>query len=144
MSLIADALKKAEGSSTNPPPPPSPSRPLWLYRAALLGSVGLVLGGLAWVAQRPPVPAKTAPAPAAQMEPRPAKNSGMQLLRTARGEMALNGTVRGGNGQSLALINNQIVQPGDQVGGMKVVQVNPDSVQLQDQSGKTKTLTLEN
>ena len=144
MSLISEALKKSEGSSSNLPTPPTSPRRLWIYRAALGGSIGLVLLGLAQLAARPSAPAKGASAPAVRTEPRTAKTSGMQLLRTARGEMELNGTLSGGNGKSLALINNQIVQQGDQIGGMRVVQVDPDSVQLQDQNGKTKTLRIEN
>ncbi len=142
MSLIADALKKADTSSgTLQGSPPPSTKSLWLHRAVLIGSVGIVLAGVALVTRRP-APAARTPGHPAVAESVPAKSSGMQLLRMAQGGLGLSGTIHGGQGESLALIDNQIVQKGDQVQGMRVVQVNSDSVELQDQDGKTKTLGL--
>ena len=143
MSLISDALKKADASPGNPQAePPAPPRSLWLYRAALIGSVGIVLAGLALVTRRPPVTAARSANASATAATVPAKSSGAQLLRMAQGEMGLSGTLLGGAGEPLALIDNQVVQKGDKVRGMQVVQVNPDSVQLEDRGGRIKTLKL--
>ncbi|GEM_PF-2974511 len=153
MSLIADALKKADAPSEQrrqdaPPPFPENSAPKShaVYRLALVGCVGLVLLGIAQVTRRPARVAPVQTAHAVSETPKksaPAGVMGKQLLRTALGEMALTGTLRSADGKSLALINNEVVGQGDQVRGMTVVQVNPDSVELQDDGGKTKTLKLE-
>lgn len=162
MSLIADALKKAEISPENenppaaPPPSPEPSpRPYGLYRGLLIVCVGLVLVGITQVTRRPASPAvRTAaqPAPAAALTkktsppalPAPSKAQGIQLFQTAQAGLVLSGTLLDSNGESLALINNQVLREGDQIRGMRVVKVNTDSVELQDQDGKTKTLGLKN
>lgn len=144
MSLIADALKKADTSSGTPQgsPPPSP-RSLWFHRAVLIGSVGIVLAGVAVVTRRP-APAARTPGRLAVAEAVPAKSPGRQLFQAAQAGLALSGTLRDNNGESLALINNQVLTEGDQIRGLRVVKVNTDSVELQDQDGKTKTLGLKN
>ncbi len=139
MSIIADALRKAETSPADSPSPPSP-KSFWAYRMLLLVCVGLVLAGLGWVTQR----SENRPAPATQIrsEPSPQKSAGLKLLRSAQGELALNGIVQGGRGKSLALINNQVVEEGDQIRGKRVVRVESDAVQLQEDSGRIRTLKL--
>lgn len=144
MSLIADALKKADTSSGTPQgsPPPS-SKSLWLHRGLLIGSVGIVLAGVALVNRHPAPAARTLGHPEVA-EAVPAKSSGMQLFQAAQAGLALSGTLRDDNGESLALINNQVLKEGDQIRGLRLVKVNTDSVELQDQDGKTKTLGLKN
>ena len=150
MSLISEALKKADNNRTetlgeSPVPEPA-SRSLWVYRAVLLGSIALVLAGLAVVTHRPsrmlPPTAGAASFVIPETPPPSALDQGLQLLRKSQG---LSGIISGGEGERLALIDNQVVQKGDRVRGMTVAQVNPDSVELQeDNGGKTKTLKLEN
>ena len=183
MSLIADALKKAESSPgyrhkdvlpsftpKNRPPQP----PAWAYRLLLAASAVLVLLALARVSRRPeppahldPVPAPAtqevpaapvapatpvpaAPEPPAPQPPAPAAVSpspfaspvaGKQLIARAQ-RLSLNGIMLSGDGRPLALINQEVLQPGDRVRGMTVVQVKMDSVILQDKRGKTKILKL--
>lgn len=141
MSLIADALRKAESTSPASPPPPSPGS-LWVYRALLLGCVAVILAGLGTVAKRrAQQPARVQPASpavtAAQSKP-----AGLQILRTAQRDLNLNGIVRGGSGRSLALINGEVVEEGGQVRGARLVKVDPEAVQLEE-NGKTRTLKLE-
>lgn len=145
MSLIADALKKADTSSETPQGSPSPSpKSHWIVRAVLIGSVGIVLAGVALVTRHPAPAARTPGAPEVVAQTVPAKSSGMQLFQVAQAGLALNGTLLDKNGESLALINNQVLKEGDQIRGLRLVKVNTDSVELQDQDGKTKTLGLKN
>ncbi|MBI3322796.1 MAG: hypothetical protein HYZ94_03850 [Candidatus Omnitrophica bacterium] len=140
MSLIADALRKADSTSPSGPTPPSPSS-LWVYRALLLGSVVVIGAGAAAVAKRraPAAAARPAAAAVAASRPRPA---GIQLLRTAQRDMDLNGIVRGGPGRPLALINGEVVEEGGRVRGAQLVRIGDDSVQLEE-NGQLRTLKLE-
>ena len=141
MSLIADALRKAESTSPASPPPPSPNS-LWVYRALLLGCVAVVLVGLGMVTKRRAQgPARVQPA-APAVTAAQAKPAGLQILRTAQRDMSLNGTVRGGPGKPLALINGELVEEGGQIRGAKLVRIDPGTVQLEE-NGKTRTLKLE-
>ncbi len=157
MSLIADALKKAEISpedrpqAEQPSPEPSP-RPYGLTRGLLILCVGLVLVGIAQVTRRTASPA-TRPAPAAAVAkaspppalPEPSKTQGIQLFQAAQAGLVLSGTLLdSNNGESFALINNEVLKEGDHIRGMRVVKVNTDSVDLQDQDGRMKTLGLKN
>lgn len=155
MSLIADALKKADLPSGNNPPavaPPPPEPSPWfngITRGILIVGIGLVLLGVAHLTRRPASPAVALkPAVSAGFAkasaPAPSKASGMQLLQAAQAGLVLNGTILDNGGESLALINNQVLQEGDQIRNMRVVKVNTDSVELQDQDGRTKTLGLKN
>lgn len=144
MSIIADALRKAETSPAGSPQPPSPGS-LWAYRLMLMVCVGMVLGGLWWMARHPGKgPSSPTPTTAqGRSEPAPQKSSGgLKLLRSAEGELSLSGIVQGGGGRPLALINNQVVEEGDQIRGKRVVRVEANTVQLQDDSGRIKTLKL--
>ena len=142
MSLIADALRIAESASPAGPTPPSPNS-LWIYRALLLGCVAVVLAGLGSVAKRrtPASAQKPAAVTAAASAPAAQKSSGLNLLRTAQGGLNLSGTVRGGNGKPLALINNELVEEGGSVRGARLVRVDENAVELE-QDGRTRTLTL--
>lgn len=164
MSLIADALKKVELPSEDrphaepQPPPPEPSpRPDGLYRGLLIVGVGLVLLGIARVTSHPAAPGVKAAAPAARpapvavlpktsptAPPESAKASGIQIFQVAQAGLVLSGTILDNNGESLALINNEVLREGDQIRNMRVVKVNTDSVDLKDQDGRTKTLGLKN
>lgn len=142
MSLIADALRKAESTSPGSPTPPSPNS-LWIYRALLLGCVAVVLAGLGAVTQRKARqdPAQKTAAAAAAPAPVAQKSSGLNLLRTAQGGLNLNGIVRGGDGKSLALINGEVVEEGGSVRGARLVRVDESAVELE-QDGRTRTLRL--
>ena len=131
MSIIADALRKVEGRS-GPATGPGAPRPVWPYRLLLLGCAAAVAVGLARIArgpQQPPLP------PTAQQvaAPQPAP---------LRGSWALQGIIRGGPGSSIALINDQVVQEGDPIGGKRVLRIEEASVLLQDEAGQAKTLRL--
>ena len=139
MSLIADALRKAETSPADFPSPPSP-RSFWAYRVLLLVCAGLVLAGLGWITQRHT--RHPSEVRLAKTEIVSRKSAGLKLLRSAQGEMSLSGIIQGGGGKSLALINHQVVEEGDQIQGKRVVRVEPDAVQLQDNAGRIKTLKL--
>ncbi len=144
MSMITEALKKAEATSeTSGAPvdlPPSPSSPpLWIYRAALVGCVAVVLLGIAHFTHRPEIRAAV-PAQIAKVAASPPVQ---RLLKLAQANMVLNGIIQGQDGRSLALIDHEVVQEGDPIRGMRVVRINPRSVEIQDGAGKTKTLQLE-
>lgn len=143
MSLISDALRKADTGSGMPPEEPPSNKYLWIYRTSMVAAIAIVLVALAVLTRAPSGPRQTA---AVYITPKTqvAQTSGTNLLRKAQGTMGLSGTMVGTDGESLAVVDNQIVQKGDRVRGMEVVRVNPESVELQDQSGKTKTLTLKN
>lgn len=140
MSLIADALRKAE--STSPAAPPSPPGPgsLWTYRVILLGGIALVLVGLGVVTRREthPTARDLPPTSGAPLHPKPA---GIPLLRSAPADLALSGIIRGGDGKSLALINNEVVEEGGTFRGARVTRVTADEVDLE-QEGRVRTLRL--
>ncbi len=140
MSLIADALRKAESASPASPPPPSPSS-LWVYRALLLGCVAVILAGVGVVAKRRALP-PTGRERASAAAPAPQKPAGLQLLRTAQRDLDLNGIVRGGEGKPLALINNEVVEEGGRIRGAKLVRIGSETVELEE-NGRVRTLTLE-
>ena len=138
MSIIAD-----------PAAPHSP-KPFWGYRVLLMACVGMVLAGLGWVTHRSgnhPAPvtqvgSKASPQTKIASETPYQKPAGMDLLRSAQDELALNGIIQGGSGKSLALINQQVVEEGDQIQGKRVVRVEADAVELQGDSDQIKTLKL--
>ena len=140
MSLIADALRKAESASGQAANPPSP-KSLWGYRALLAGCVGGILLGVGILARRH-TPSSTPLPPTSGQTVKAEKPRGFELLRAANREMSLNGIVRGGDGKSLALINNQVVEEGSTVQGVKLVSIRQDGVELQDTEGRTQTLRL--
>ena len=165
MSLIAEALKKAEAASGSPDPPAPASTPFWIYRAVLAACVAVVLLGIAHVARRsapvnPPVAAVEIAQAAAPATPAAAsvqlaipkattstakmRNHLLGIGRHSRPEpnLMLNGIMLSGDGGRLALINHQVIQPGDQIQGMRVTRVNLKSVDLQDKEGKTRRLEL--
>ena len=161
MSLIAEALKKAEAAP--PEKSPIPNKSTAVYRLTLLGCVVLVLLGIERVTRRPtpeeppqqqaastlppaPAPVEPEPPPSPQAVAPPAPAPVTEPPSHLSGpELLFKGTLQDSSGKTLALINREIVQQGDRVREMTVVRVSPDSVELQDESGKTKTLRrLEN
>ena len=157
MSLIADALKKAEASPEHGRKDGlAPKSYAWVYLLVLAGCAGLVLLGIAQVRRRPetpipppepaaqeapaPLPAPEAPIPTPQLEiPVPEPSVPAPPMEPP---IALNGILLSGDGRPLAVINQEVLQPGDRVQGMRVVRVNTDSVELQDKNGGMKTLKL--
>jgi hypothetical protein len=65
----------------------------------------------------------------------------MNLFRTADVQWRLNGIVRGGDGEALALINDQVVAEGGSVQGARLVRVAQDQVEMETE-GKTFSLKL--
>ena len=144
MSLIADALRKGGQGNLNPPPPPRPSRFGWFYGILLLGAIGLAVTALPRHRSQQSMATistvqekQTATAQAI-----PKQTTGLNLLRVAEGQWRLNGTIRGGQGESLALINGQVVAEGSTIQGAKVVRVAQDQVELESGNGQVTTLKL--
>ncbi|MBI3317712.1 MAG: hypothetical protein HYZ90_01000 [Candidatus Omnitrophica bacterium] len=141
MSLIADALRKAGGSPATPPLPGMhnpPPRSRWIYAVALIGLA--VLAFRAW-GNTPSRTLDVAPAASPertarlhQANPQPL---GLSLLRTAENQWRLNGTVRGGQGKALALIDDQVVEEGGSFRGAKVVRVSQN-----ESDGEVTTLKI--
>ena len=158
MSLIADALKKAEASPEyGRKDGPAPKSYAWVYLLVLAGCAGLVLLGITQVrrqpetpilppapavqeAPAPPLPAPEAPVPTPQLEI-PAPEPSVPVPPTDL-PIALNGILLSGDGRPLAMINQEVLQPGDRIQRMRVVRVNIDSVELQNENGETRTLKL--
>ena len=157
MSLISDALKKGGAAPPQSPAlPPSPPKPRFKKGAAWFSAI-LIFAGVFLLryesASRralPPQPLlpsqgqpvalqdDSVPKPAPSQPQRP----GLNLLRAAENSWKLNGVLRGGDGQPLALINNQVVEQGAIVRGAKLVRVNDTSVELEEEDGQTHTLKL--
>ncbi len=138
MSLITDALKKANTQSLNSPSPRS-SRPIWLY--LVVGFSGFAVIVVARSLSRPPGTSPSTPSPSENLATSPHRPLGLNLLRAAESQWQLNGIVRGGEGKSLALINGQIVEEGQPLQGAKVIRVASDEVDLE-ADGKIRTLKL--
>lgn len=134
MSLIADALRKAESASPPAQSPAPGSRSVWFYRSLLIVGIGLVLAGLGLVTQRPggrflPPTGSNPAAPAAP------------LLRPGEGKLFLSGIIQGGNGKSLAVINNEILEEGQSVRGATVTRIAQREVEIQE-GERVRTLKL--
>ncbi len=138
MSLIADALRKIELPSSGAPPP-QPPRNLWLYRSIMAGSIVAVLAALALISKRPAIP--STPDTQKTMAVSTPKGLGMNLLRAAQGGLHLDGIVQGGDGKALAIINNQIYEEGSTIRGLRIVRVDSNQVQVE-QEGKERILKL--
>ncbi len=141
MSLISDALRKADSSGGNPPPSSLSSRSLWIYRILLVGSVLVVLTALGVVTKVPKGLSPSRSEAVKPLRPTSPKPLGSLLLRQAEGGPHLEGIVRGGNGNSLALINNRILKEGDAIQGSRIVRVENDHVQVEE-NGAIRTLKL--
>ena len=90
MSLIADALQKANVSSPVSPSTPRSPRPTWIYWGAGLLGLALIL----WVRSSSTTASTPPPTAAAPASSRP---TGLNLLRIAEGQWRLSGIVQGGN-----------------------------------------------
>ena len=154
MSLIADALQKANVPSIVPPTTPRSPRPTWIYWGA--GLLGLALIFF-WVRSSAQVPSSSAPIPtpttAAISDPPTASTSttaavsdssqppGSDLLRTAENQWRLSGIIQGGNGEPLALLNDQVVEEGQPIEGSEVVRIASNEVEVET-DGKVRRLKL--
>lgn len=138
MSLIADALRKAEHSQSSSPAGPTPPS-LWPYRVLLAVGTVAVLAGLAVIAH----PAKGLPLRAHLLPPTsgvPLSGSSAGLPFLADRNLSLSGIITGG-GKPMALIDNRVVEEGQLVRGMRVVRVFPTQVELE-KEGRITTLKL--
>lgn len=145
MSLIADALRKADNVAPSPSSAPPPPRSPWLA-GALLATCLLFIAALLWQRAPAPSPLTLGPArPEGSKAPSNlgfSKTSGLNLLRLAEGQWRLSGIVQGGDGGSLALINNRVIEEGDTVDGARITRIAQDEVELEAQ-GQTKTIRLQ-
>ena len=141
MSLIADALRKTNPVSPQTPAPSSPRKPGWLGGLVLLGTAGIAASLISHSKHSlPPANSRTPSAPSkAVSTPR---SNGLNLLRMAEGQWRLNGVIQGGKGESLALINGQVVEEGATIQGAKVVRVAQDQVDIDEGDGQIKTLKI--
>ncbi|MBI3312232.1 MAG: hypothetical protein HYZ88_01740 [Candidatus Omnitrophica bacterium] len=140
MSLIADALRKIETPAASLPEKETKPPSLWPYRLGLAVSILAVLAGLTWVTQRDSsnkAPMKTARSTASLQ---PSEMASSVLLFKAERQMTLSGIVTG-SGKPMAVINNNLVEEGETVRGMKLVRVLPDQVEME-KEGKRTVLRL--
>lgn len=133
MSLISDALQKAESRST-PRLPASRPPSRWGWRAGLAVGAVAVLAGLLLL----PHGRKTNPGKPAALPTTPAVQ---RVPFLAERQMALNGILREEGGKPLALIGNHIVAEGESFAGTRVVRIGQADVELE-RNGKVTTLTL--
>ena len=142
MSLISDALRKADSSGGTSPSSPS-SRSLWIYRILLASSVLVVLAALGMVTKASKRQGLSRTEAANSSQAAAPTLMGSTLLRQAESGLNLEGIVRGGNGKSLALINNRILEEGDAIQGSRIVQVRDNEVHVEEK-GTIRTLKLHN
>lgn len=112
MSLITEALKKSEretlaASKARPEHPRKTDRILAALAIACLGAALVAV----WSGRNRPLPPTAGPA--ADME-----------------GWRLNGVLTGAGGEALALLNGKVVQEGARIGGVEVVRIGPDEVEL--------------
>jgi hypothetical protein len=143
MSLISQALQKADHPAPAETPPPANDKPRWFYGAAALAAVALLVVLIPRGSHRN-AESKPAGSPAAS-NPAPAQlakaNLGLNLLRSAESQWRLSGVIAGGEGKSLALINQQVVEEGGTIGRAKVTRVSQNEVDLEE-DGQIRTLKL--
>ena len=148
MSLIADALRKAGHPPTIPLSVSPPSKkPRWTSGVVLLGSVALVALFLGYLSAGPTrkVASTETESNTASLatEPNPlaTEPKDMNVLHSAESQWRLNGIVRGGQGEPLAVINGQVLEEGSPVQGARIIRIAKDQVDLETE-GQVKTLTL--
>ncbi|MBI1953237.1 MAG: hypothetical protein HYS41_03850 [Candidatus Omnitrophica bacterium] len=143
MSLISQALQKADHPAPAAAPPPAGGKPRWLYGAASLAALALLVvliprGARRGVESKPAMTAAASnPAPTQLAK----ANLGLNLLRSAESQWRLSGVIAGGQGKSLALINEQVVEEGGTIGRATVTRVTRNEVDLEE-DGQTRTLKL--
>ena len=149
MSLITDALQKAQSTPSSPTMRVPSHRPTpWGLAALLIG-----LGGAAlwfWPHHAGHAPSAATPAHAPAIAPRATRPGTMpqpimNMFPIGPTASALSWKVDGGivgMGAPTAIINGQVVEEGQQVRGAKVVSVNTDRVQILD-NGETIDLPLD-
>ncbi len=139
MSLIADALRKADAPVTAAPPSSPAPKKSWSYWG--IGALALLVVLGVRIALRPSGrPSSNPPGSAAVPRVESPAPVGLNLLRSAEGQWRLNGIVQGGSGKSLALINGQVVEEGGSVSGAQVTRVASDQVELETENGQSRTL----
>jgi len=152
VSLITDALQKAQSHSPVDRPAGPPATPPWW-------SAGLVLGALAllwwWAAHTTPhgaAPGVARPTPAARPVAAKVRHSEpltpiLSLLPATPASPSLNWRIDGvvtGMGAPLVIINGKTVAEGESLsGGTKVVSVSQEQVELQRENGETVTVPVE-
>ncbi len=166
MSLISEALAKANSAPPASPSPPSPKRGRWALGIFLLAGAGLL-----WILGRPfsspetpkipttapgepetggsppfkaeePTP-EEAPAPALETESASTNPLPTALPAVPRvgGRWRLDGILREEGGTTLALINGEVMEEGSTIQGAKVIRIARDGVELES-DGEIQTLTL--
>ena len=134
MSLIVDALRKAESKTTLAQSNRAGSRSLWIYRLLFLGSIGLVVLSSGLLINHLPVKGAATATPA----PAPALPN---ALFPAKRPLRLTGVMNSADGERLAIINRQVLGEGETVQEMRLVRIHEDSVEL-DHKGETSVLRL--
>ena len=142
MSLISDALRKAE--SVSPARSAPPASPRFPTKAVFAVGVGLLLAGAGWAAAKRSEGKPSFASAAAPTKTAARPLEGFRLARQADSSLRLNGILRGNAGKQLALINNQVVPEGGTIQGERIVRVEPDRVDLEREDGTVNTLKLAN
>ena len=144
MSLIADALRKTGQPGRFDSLPP---RPKWSYLVAFVGVTAVTLAVLVQKSKHHLNSEGTSGQKRVTLLTSTAGSSrpaSPNLLRIAEGQWRLNGIVRGGPGQSLAIINGKLVEEGSSIQGAKLVRVSENQVDLElGDDGQVKTLKLQ-
>ena len=140
MSLISDALRKADPSGETSPASLS-SRSLWISRIFLTVSIVAVLAVLG-VVTKTREQAHSRPEAVNSVPSVVPSSMGSTLLRQADSGLNLEGIIRGGNGKSLALINNRILEEGDAIQGSRIVRVDEKQVHVEEKNGTIRMLKL--
>lgn len=143
MSLIADALRKAETqrTTTSPAEPRAPSR--WPYRILWALCTAVVLTGWVVVAHRSGSKSSRPGLRASDARTTTvARENPSALLFMAERQISLNGIVTGA-GRPLALIDNRLVEEGEMVRDRKLVRILADQVEME-KEGRVTTLKLKN
>ncbi len=170
MSLIADALKKAEkqqqfgsaAAASVPPPlsqgkPPKKNNGPWLLLVLILILTAAAAAFGLWTQARKPLPAAVqatiipepppppAEKPVAVESPEPIEEMPPAELppqKPPAPALSLTGIVRGTSAKdSLALINNKTLREGDRIEGFTVSSIREKEVELRDESGEVRLLS---
>lgn len=129
MSLISDALRKAQAAPSPAPLKLSKTKNRWMLP---VGLVLLAVGSLFALSRLNS---------ADQSVQYTAKTNPILNLRGAESAWRLQGVVRGDKSTSLALIDGVWVEEGAQVRGAKLVRVDDSMVELE-KEGRAETLSL--
>lgn len=141
MSLIADALKKAQqkswSSNRSSQSTPPPNKPWWVLGIAFVFVGAFVYW--AWPTQMPrskwtPSAPKNyiTPSSASSQKPQPilAVTTPIGIPPLVNLSWKVDGVIVGGAGRPAAIINGEFVEEGSEVSGAKLVRVNTNEVEL--------------